>query len=49
MSKYPDAFYKTVVGYLCSYAEENPDAVEQFIDFCPNADKDAIRDLMNLY
>ena len=49
MAKYPMAFYKTVLGHVIGFFEDQPELFEKFLDYCPKADRDEIRDLFNQY
>ena len=49
MSKYPLKYYKWLLRMVVKWLEDKPEVAEDLINFIPNSDKDAMKDLLNLY
>lgn len=49
MPKYPLTYYKQLLSLVVSFLEDRPKMIEDLINFAPKADKEALKDLFNLY
>lgn len=49
MSKYPLKYYRWFLRIVASYLEEKSDIAEDLITFAPKADREALRDILNLH
>jgi len=49
MSKYPLIYYRWLLRVVKSYLDDRSDIAEDLINFAPKADREALKDLFNLY
>lgn len=49
MSKYPLEYYRHLLSQVVDWLEDKPVLAEGLINFMPKSDREAMRDLLNIY